>query len=379
MNNFFCAAPWRGLHVNPNGDVKTCCAGDPNMLGNLNDHTIIEILNSPDLREIRESIQQGQPHRYCINCVQAEKYGSSERNWHNSVNHDFDVAAASLDEHVPTLVDVRWNTTCNLSCNYCGEKCSSKWAALKRIPVKSNTRNYFLEVCDYLEQHRSSIREVALVGGEPLLLPENDRLLEVLPDNCIVTVITNVSVDFARNSIAQKLQQRHRVGWSLSFDNLGEKFEYVRHGGSWSLLTENLQHIQPLCRSGQHWAGIHAVYNLYNCTNLVEFTEFARSQDITIHWQTLFQPDYLDPQHLGVKTVHLARQEIELLLSKNICKPSEQQFFQQVLNTLTPHKVNLANKFQQHIWEIENKYHTDQKSQFAQLWPELKFLLDTDE
>jgi len=379
MNNFFCAAPWRGLHVNPNGDVKTCCAGDPNMLGNLNYRTITEILNSTTLKEIRESIRQGQPHRYCINCVQAEKYSSSERAWHNSVNHDFDVAAASLDEYVPTLVDVRWNTTCNLSCNYCGEKCSSKWAALKKIPVKSSTRNYFLEVCDYLEQHRSSLREVALVGGEPLLLPENNRLLEVLPDDCLVTVITNVSIDFRTNTIAQKLQQRHRVGWSLSFDNLGEKFEYVRHGGSWSLLTENLQHIQPLRRSGQHWAGIHAVYNLYNCTNLVEFTEFARSQDITIHWQTLFQPDYLDPQHLGVKTVYLARQEIEQLLTLNICEPSEQQFFQQVLHTLTPHKVNLAAKFQQHIWKIENKYHTDQTGQFAQLWPELKFLLDTNE
>jgi len=379
MADFFCTAPWRGLHVNPNGDVKTCCAGDPNILGNLNDRTITEILNGPDLREIRESIRQGQPHRYCINCVQAEKYGSSERDWHNSVNHDFDVAAAALDEHVPTLVDVRWNTTCNLSCNYCGEKCSSKWAALKRIPIKSSTRNYFLEVCDYLEQHRTAIREVALVGGEPLLLPENDRLLEVLPNNCTVTVITNVSVDFNTNSIAQKLQQRQHVGWSLSFDNIGKKFEYVRHGASWELLNKNLTQIKQQCATGHHWAGIHAVYNVYNCTRLVEFIEFARQHRFSIRWQTLFQPDYLDPQHLGAKTVHAARQEIDYLLSMNICEPSEQQFFQQVLNTLKPHKIDLVTKFRQHTWEIENKYHTDQKEQFKKLWPELKFLLAPDE
>jgi hypothetical protein len=376
MPKFFCAAPWRGLHVNPNGDVKTCCAGDPNMLGNLNDHTISEILNSSVLKDIRNSIRHGEPHRYCINCVQAEKYGESERNWHNSVNHDFDVAAAGIDEHVPTLVDVRWNTTCNLSCNYCGEKCSSKWAALKKIPIKSSTRNYFLEVCDYLEQHQSAIREVALVGGEPLLLPENDRLLEVLPDNCTVTVITNVSVDFKRNSIAQKLQQRRQVGWSLSFDNIGEKFEYVRHGSSWQLLTDNLACIKQLCATRQHWAGFHSVYNIYNCTRLVEFTEFARQREFTIRWQTLFQPNYLDPQYLGAKIVHLARQEIENLLSMHICEPSEQQFFEQVLTTLKPHKINLTAKFQQHIREIENKYHTDQKDNFIKLWPELKFLLD---
>lgn len=379
MNDFYCAAPWRGLHVNPNGDVKTCCAGDPNMLGNLNTSTITEILNGSNLREIRQSIQQGQPHRYCINCVQAEKYGSSERKWHNSVNPDFDASTAALDEHVPTLVDVRWNTTCNLSCNYCGEKCSSKWAALKQIPVKSSTRNYFEEVCDYLELHQSAIREVALVGGEPLLLPENNRLLEALPKDCIVTVITNASVDFDNNSIVKKLMQRRQVGWSLSFDNVGKRFEYVRHGGNWKLLNKNLQMIKQLCDSGQHWAGIHAVYNVYNCVNLVELTEFARSYNFTIHWQTLFQPDYLDPQHLGSKTVYLAKREIDRLLSSNICTPSEQQFFQQVLLALTANKTNSVLKFQQHIAEIENKYHVDQKHQFVGLWPELKFLLDNNE
>jgi hypothetical protein len=50
MSNFYCAAPWRGLHINPQGSVKTCCAGDPNMLGNLNSQTIEEILHGPALQ-----------------------------------------------------------------------------------------------------------------------------------------------------------------------------------------------------------------------------------------------------------------------------------------------------------------------------------------
>ncbi len=57
-DSFYCAAPWRGLHINPRGDVKTCCAGDPNMLGNLNTNNIIEILNGDLLQEIRGSIAQ---------------------------------------------------------------------------------------------------------------------------------------------------------------------------------------------------------------------------------------------------------------------------------------------------------------------------------
>jgi organic radical activating enzyme len=379
MSNFYCAAPWRGLHINPNGDIKTCCAGDPNMLGNLNDRTITEILNSSTLQEIRQSIKNGEPHRYCINCVQAEKYGDSERQWHNSVNSDFDPQSAQLNEHVPTLIDVRWNTTCNLSCNYCGEKCSSKWAALKQIPIKSHTRSYFEEVCNYIAEHSTAIREVALVGGEPLLLPENDRLLQVLPNNCTVTVITNASVNFEKNPIAQRLQNRQRVGWSLSFDNTHEKFEYVRHGASWTQLTNNLEKIQQLCTTNQHWAGIHAVYNIYNCTRLLEITELARKYKFVIRWQTLFQPSYLDPQHLGSRTVYRAHREIDQLLESGLCVESEQRFFETVLKNLKTHQTDFTNQFRQHICEIEHKYHKDQMGQFEKLWPELKFLLNNHE
>ena len=369
MKEFYCAAPWRGLHINPRGDVKTCCAGDPNMLGNLNDHSIEQILHGPVMQEIRASIRSGKPHAYCYNCVQAERYGRSERDWHNSVSPEFDPATATDTEHVPTLIDVRWNITCNMSCNYCGDKCSSKWAALKHIPFRSGARPYYEQVCDYLEQHKSAIREVALVGGEPLLLPENDRLLDVLPDDCIVTLITNASVDLATNKIFAKLAQRRRVGWSLSFDNVGDRFEYVRYGGKWAQLQQNLDLIQPLMQDQGHWGGIHAVYNVYNATRLTELTEFARSRDLTIHWQSLYQPECLDPTRLGDTVLSLARSEIEKLLDLGICLDSEQQFFKNVLSGFAT-KDNLQTQLREHIHKIETQYHVDQLGQFEKLWPE---------
>jgi MoaA/NifB/PqqE/SkfB family radical SAM enzyme len=372
MSDFFCAAPWRGLHINPRGDVKTCCAGDPNMLGNLNEQTIESILFGPKMIEIRQSIREGRPHAYCYNCVQAERYGRSERDWHNNVSPEFDFATASDTEHRPTLIDVRWNTTCNLSCNYCAPACSSRWAAIKKIPFKSGARPYYEQVCDYLDQHRESIREVALVGGEPLLLPENERLLDVIPDLCVVTLITNMSVDLTGNRIFAKLANRVRVGWSMSFDNIESKFEYVRHGGSWKLLLENLAKVQGLFDQG-HWGGIHAVYNIYNATRLVEFTKFARDHGLSIHWQSLYQPECLDPQRLGSQTLELANQEIQRLLDSGLCTKSEQEFFQQVQQK-TQVLENLSAEFKQHVLNMEQQYHTDQQGQFAALWPELEFL-----
>ena len=371
MSNFYCAAPWRGLHINPRGDVKTCCAGDPNMLGNLNSASIEEILHGPVMQEIRQSIRNGEPHKYCYNCVQAERYGRSERDWHNNVSPEFDPTTATDTEHLPTLIDVRWNTTCNLSCNYCAEACSSKWASLKGIPVKSGARPYYESVCDYLDQHRDNIREVALVGGEPLLLPENDRLLDVIPEDCVVTLITNVSVDFASNRIVQKLLKRNRVGWSLSFDNVGDRFEYVRHGAEWNQLITNLDVLRPLMRSGQHWGGIHAVYNIYNATRLVELTEFARERGLTIHWQSLYQPECLDPQRLGPMVKQLAIAEIDRLLAMNICLDSERQFFETVKSNIAAPRDDLRSQLFEHTAQIEQQYHLQSQGQFARLWPEL--------
>jgi MoaA/NifB/PqqE/SkfB family radical SAM enzyme len=374
MSDFFCAAPWRGLHINPRGDVKTCCAGDPNMLGNLNDQSIQEILTGPVMQEIRQSLRRGEPHAYCYNCVQAERYGRSERDWHNSVSPEFDSSTAGDLEHKPTLIDVRWNITCNLSCNYCGDKCSSRWAALKHTPFKSGARPYYEQVCDYLDLHREHIREVALVGGEPLLLPENERLLDVIPPDCVVTLITNLSVDLSRNRIFEKLQQRNRVGWSLSFDNVGERFEYVRHGASWDLLLHNLDLVQGLMHDQGHWGGIHAVYNIYNATRLREFTQFARARGLTIHWQSLYQPECLDPTRLGDVIADVARAEIDQLLALGYCINNETEFFKTVLSSLQC-KENLVTEFCQHIHEIETQYHVDQRGQFAHLWPELSGLL----
>ena len=375
MNNFYCAAPWRGLHINPRGDVKTCCAGDPNMLGNLNTQSIEEILHGPIMQEIRQSIRQGKSHDYCYNCVQAERYGRSERNWHNDVSPEFDCQAATDTEHVPVLIDVRWNITCNLTCNYCGDKCSSKWAALKNIPFKSGARPYYEQVCDYLEEHQDKIREVALVGGEPLLLPENERLLDVIPTDCVVTLITNMSVNLESNKIFKKLVNRKKVGWSMSFDNIGPRFEYVRHGGKWDLLEYNIKQIKQLFTRGQ-WGGVHAVYNLYNATRLMEFIDWAKNLEVNTHWQSLYQPVCLDPLNHSPEIRELCVREVERVLGRTDLSDSERVFFSQAQqNYKSTRREVLTEQLKAHIVEIENQYHPDKAGEFARLWPEFGELL----
>jgi hypothetical protein len=109
---------------------------------------------------------------------------------------------------------------------------------------------------------------------------------------------------------------------------------------------------------------------VYNATRLTELTQFARERGLAIHWQSLYQPECLDPARLGPLILQQALDEISNLLSMDICLPSERDFFQTVIASMTV-KDNLTTQFQQHIADIETQYHTDQLGQFRALWPEL--------
>ena len=378
MDNFYCASPWRGLHINVRGDIKTCCAGNSNILGNLNTKTIEEVLNGPELTEIRQLIRQGKPHEvYCSGCIQRESRGAgSERDWHNNINEDFDATKASDNYEFPTLLDIRWNTTCNLSCNYCGPLDSSMWSSIKKIPINTSTRKYYEDVCEFIAKHKQHVKEVALVGGEPLLLPENERLLDVLPEDCVITVITNLSNPLEPNKIFKKLAQRKNVGWSMSFDNIGSRFEYVRHGGTWDMLLHNLDILQSIMNDPvrQHWGGIHAVYNLYNATRLCEFKQFANDRGLSIRWQNLSGPAAVDPRQHGKEIADLAALEIEKFFATFIPSDEEKllftdalQHYQSIANT----NITMLGQLQKFVSDIEDIYHPDTKGQFATLWPEL--------
>ena len=381
MNKLTCAAPWRSLHIQTNGDVKSCCAGDY-ALGNLNNQAINDILTSQKAQDLRKTMKaNGLNEKYCRVCIDGISKGyGAEREWHNTTSPDFKLDTANdLFQH-PSLVDVRWNTTCNLNCNYCDEEFSSKWASLKKLSHTGVTRKYYNDVCDFLNTQLDKIKLVAMVGGEPLLLNENIKLLEHIPDTCTINLITNGSVDFNTNKVFNALAKKNKVRWEISFDNIKEKFEYVRHGGKWDLLVDNIKKISKL---NGHNVGIHAVYNLYNCTNLCELKEFALDigkffdlpDGLPITWQSITNRPYaLDTFNYGTEIIQLAVNEINKLQENYTLNNNEQTFFngamQHYNNIKNPNK-KMLNRLSKFVDEIEN-INTDQKNNFYKLWPEFK-------
>jgi len=368
----YCVAPWRSLHLNFEGQVKTCCAGNPNMLGTHSSGTIESILQSSKLKEIKQSIQKGVLHeKYCKICIRKEDVGfSSERDWHNNISPDFDVLNADDNDHKPALIDVRWNNTCNLACTYCSEVFSTKWASIKGIAKNENIKDQYKQVIDYIKKHNTHVKEVAMVGGEPLMMKENNLLLDILPEDVLVTVISNMTTDFDKFPVPNKLLGRKRVGWSMSFDNIGKRFEYVRWGSTWEQLNKNVTNVANKINNSQQHGGIHSVYNIYNCTRLCELKQYALDKGITILWQHVWG-EHLDPTLHNAKVRELAIEEIQKFRSTFTPDGSDKIFLDNTEEQLQKGTTNQSKEFLKFTDDIENKFHPDQKGQFAKLWPEI--------
>ena len=184
--SIYCVAPWNGVTVREDGHVRTCCAGNTS-LGNLNNSTIDQIINSDTLSNIRQDMLSGSPNlKNCASCVKSESQSglASLRQHYNkfySVGND--------QEFKLKNIDIRWNNACNLGCMYCNKTFSSVWE--DRLGMKRSTviKNYQDDLLVWILDHAAELEEIMLVGGEPMLMKQNYALLNRLPDQCKVSII----------------------------------------------------------------------------------------------------------------------------------------------------------------------------------------------
>ena len=364
MKDFYCAAPWRGLHIDLDGDIRLCCAGQSGIFGNIKSHDLTVLTDSPYLRDIRQSISQGRLHEtYCKGCI--NNVGRGEREWFNETHQDIDLQSSETDApHEFQSIDLRWNNTCNLACTYCDPYFSSTWASIRKTKAPQPPARQFDKVTEQIMAQAPVIKTAMLVGGEPLLISHNQRLLDSLPRSTTVVVITNLSVPLEQNRIFQTLSKRNNVNWNVSIENVGVRFEFVRRGASWPLLCDNLDTLTSLFPA--HTVGISAIYHVFNCTRLVEFRQEMQDRNINVNWNTVNQ-DYLDSRYHAEPVRQAASREITRLLSSSVdLSDTEIDFFRQMQLDLQQGLggSNILSDFKYHIAQEQNL--------FAELWPELQ-------
>jgi len=262
----YCTAPWTGLTVREDGHVRTCCAGKIS-LGNLNQISMDDVIKSDSLKQIQQRMLSGEPDlKNCQDCINNQSQsGLATLKQHYNLFYPEII----VDQFELKTLTVFWNNACNIGCVYCGPTFSSVWENRDGIKRSSVSKNYQDDLLNWILDRSHQLNEIMLVGGEPMLMKQNYKLLERLSPQCKITVITNLNYNLPKLPCISDLLKKSResMSWNVSLENTGAKFNYVRNGADWNQIEENIRYIN------QHWndsISVNFVYGMFSAFDIVD-------------------------------------------------------------------------------------------------------------
>lgn len=331
----FCVAPWMHLHVINDGRAFACCQTplkNENSFGNVKNQHLIEVVNSDKAKQMRKDMLEDKPlPDACQRCVAKQntnlntmRTGLNDK-WYDQIA-DL-IEATEEDGTLPELRlkywDFRFSNYCNLACTTCSPLFSTQWAKdwTKLHPgydKYSETRLIDLKEAnlfwDDIQNNLDAMSEIHFAGGEPLIMPEHWRILDLLDEkkkyNIDLRYSTNgTTLGTEKQNVLEYWKKFRYVHLSLSIDGANDAFEYIRYRGKWKETLENLKKIRA---SGVADYWFHPTVSILNIFRLTELHDVLHKNDLMplqsthrsrgfhmqnywtdrFHINPLFTPDY---------------------------------------------------------------------------------------
>jgi MoaA/NifB/PqqE/SkfB family radical SAM enzyme len=333
----FCNIPWVEVHINADGTYHSCGA-QPNTvsltlagtINNVFNMTIPEWINSAHQCRARLDKLNGTKEYLCGMCYNEEAMGSSSKrvkeNLKSKIRSDdnFEVDfARSPDLHYfnysrdnqgktdymrPYSYHISLGNECNLACKMCGPTASSKLAVeLQKTgeykgPVLMDwTRNStaWNHVVDYMCS-TEDLRFVHIIGGEPLLNPrfENliDRLLDAGKTDIYLGFTTNGTV--VKPDLIEKLNAFRHVDIGVSIEASGILNDYIRAGSNTQTVLDNIDLYLKYRREAHVYVTARVVPSALSVHTLDDLYRWCISRKLDVVSNVLTWPEHQQIQHL---------------------------------------------------------------------------------
>jgi MoaA/NifB/PqqE/SkfB family radical SAM enzyme len=374
LDKNFCVIPWTGFQVEPDGGVKNCIISK-DTIGNLSDQGIHDILKKNS--EVKKQMLSGQFPKTCDGCYLQEKhrqkdFGSISSRLYYAKEITPHISKELLEDHKNfdlKHVDVRWSNKCNLACVYCGPMYSSKWGT--ELGRKQQRFDYEDSLKTYLFDNITSLKNVYLSGGEPMLMKQNKDFLELLLEkNPEVHIRVNTNLSKTRTGIFDLLCQFKNVHWTISVESIEQEFEYIRFHGVWQDFLDNIKIISGL----KHKISFNMLYFVLNYKSV--FSTIRYFQSLGFHNNSfvlgpLYAPSELNILNLPKKTLD----ECIALFQKEIsANPGFllQNSYENVLSYLTETDFHANIELtKQRLISMDKRRNIDSSKIFTQLYKEV--------
>jgi organic radical activating enzyme len=335
----FCILPWVQFYITGEGKIQPCChATAKRPLGWYEGQSTEKIMNSESFRQLRLDFLEGKPREtLCDSCYFIESNGGRSQRQDSNLRFKKDIASLLSDTNEngalknPKLImwDVRFSNLCNFRCVICDSTYSSSWES--KLGQKTNPILFFEE--EKFAQFAENIKYVEHIhfaGGEPLLIENHYRLLNLLIQNNRTNVSITYNTNMSRLSLANwdvldLWKKFSNICVLASLDEVGARAEYIRKGTSWTKIKENISSIKFHCPEVSIFANI-TISNM----NILRIPEILSSfwEDGIVNPVTNFICNNIvyEPEALSALTIPEKVRLEELERLKTFRKKSENSF-----------------------------------------------------
>jgi sulfatase maturation enzyme AslB (radical SAM superfamily) len=263
-HNTICLLPFNTLSVGSTGHQRLCCNSNNGLNGldkplPVTERSDIDWLDGIALQRIRKSLLNNERIPECNRCWEFEDIGQQSYR-QMSVNIYTEYAPKRYDKillgaHDPVIekLEIDLGNKCNLACRMCGSHSSSLFAEEynkvfnNSITVTPNSWLSDSRFFDLVRANASTLQHIHILGGEPLIIPEQAELLELLIELDIAKNIKlqyNTNITTIGNRWYETWNKFKFVEINASIDGTEGFYEYVRWPAKWDKIYNNLKELK---------------------------------------------------------------------------------------------------------------------------------------
>lgn len=340
------ACPWADHHVtvSSTGNISTCCASVPvidkgsGQPYNIKTHTISEAYNSEEFNSIRQNLHNGIKDKNCDYCWRLED--TNERSLRLDTIDAYREVYNSGKTSGLLTVQLDLSNQCNLKCRICNSSDSSMWikeqydlyerhTGISLINFQKTFNTTLHREREFLEDLKDNVIPNLVVlrfqGGEPFLMKQQwaivDSVIELgLAKDILLSYHTNGTIWNA--DIAEKLSKFGEVNLCLSIDDIGDRFEYLRHPAKWTEVENNITSIIQWCAesSDNRDVLINCVVTPYNLYTIHELLDYFIVRDVPVK---LHPTDF--PNHFSISNIPTSLKNVFLEQLRSKTFPEQYQ------------------------------------------------------
>jgi len=288
----FCIYPWIHMHAWPTGQAYPCChAKQHPVYGNVRTHTLKEIWNDNQMKQLRMNMLNETSSETCSKCYEQEDAGFFSGRQSANKHHGHHIQKVhntkpdgTYDKFAMSYWDIRFSNLCNLKCRSCGHIFSSQWYQdqAKLAGGDWKEHNTVLNIAgrnptDMWEQlipHLDYVEQIYFAGGEPLLMDEHYQILDELDRRGRYDVRLIYNTNFTHTELKDKSvfeywKKFHNVAVGASLDAMGPRGEYIRKGTDWAVVEANRRKMLEVCPRVDFY--ISPTLSIMNALHLPDF------------------------------------------------------------------------------------------------------------